>query len=317
MAEIKLNDETQSLLDEINQQYPGVVLIRSEDQQAGYVRHDQAKQEVLSDGLIITLTDVTAPDYTASHELLHVLMLMKGFPQIFFQVTFGDQKLDEQLMIMATDLYNAAIHLVVVAEQRKHGLIDDHIETLYLKGIDATLTPETGTPDDERTLRLLTLLDACVFYGDHLATVQDHLQELYPQAFEAAHHLYEELTVKAVDSPFAMRRAIVKLFAQFDAQMAQWGLPALHNNEFTTLTSAFSERQLRLQVRQLFEVFHSEMNDRETGEKAYIGLNRTDRQNSFILNPPKDHSADYFKEVYDQTVEDFFKQLKMPYIVRE
>lgn len=317
MAEVKLNEAAQNLLDTVNQQYPGIVILRAEDEQAGFVRHDQAKQEILSDGLVITLTDVTVPDYTASHELLHVLMLMQGFPQIFFQVSFGDQKLDEQLMIMATDLYSAAMHLVVVAEQRKHGLIDDQIEQYYLKGIDETLTAETGKDDDERTLRLLTLLDACVFYGDHLDQVTEHLQKRYPKAFAAAHHLYDELTAKPVDSPFAMRRAIVKLFGQFDDVMNEWGLPALHNNEFTTLSSAFSERQLRLQVRQLFEVFHSEMDDRETGEKAYIGLRRNDRQNSFVVNPPKDQSADFFKDIYDQTVEDFFKQIKMPYIVRK
>nr|MCG4642132.1 hypothetical protein [Bifidobacterium bifidum] len=80
------------------------------------------------------------PDYTASHELLHLLMLLRGFPQIFFQLSLGSEELDEQMMIMATDLYDAVMHRVVTAEQRKHGLIDDQIEAEYFKGIEHTLT---------------------------------------------------------------------------------------------------------------------------------------------------------------------------------
>ena len=106
--------------------------------------------------MVIIVTDLTAPNYTASHELLHLLMLLKGFPQIFFQLSLGDKELDEQMMIMSTDLYNIAMHRVVVAEQRKHGFITDEIEEQYLKGIEHTLTPEKEE-DDERTLRLLTL----------------------------------------------------------------------------------------------------------------------------------------------------------------
>lgn len=316
MAEVKLSETTQSLLDQVNKLYPGTVLVHFGDSKAGYLRHDQAKQEALPGGLVITVTDVTAPDYTASHELLHLLMLLSGFPQIFFNVTFGDEKLDEQLMIMATDLYDIAMHLVVVAEQRKHQLINPEVEALYLKGIDTTITAEQGE-DDERTLRLLTILDALVFYGDHFSQVESHLQERYPKALQAAQTLYQELIAKPIDSPFAMRRTIVKLFKQFDDQLTQWHLPALHNTEFTTLSSVLSERQLRLEVRQMFEIFHSEMVDRQSNEKAYIGLNRSDQQNSFVLTPPQDNSADFFKDIYGQSVKDLFETLKIPYIIRK
>lgn len=318
MADIKLNEQTNSLLEQVNKLYPGPVIIRFEDEKKGYIRHDQSKQEVLPDGLVITVTDITAPDYTASHELLHLLLLLRGFPQVFFDVSFGDAQLDEQLMIMATDLYDVAMHLVVVSEQRKHGLIDETIEQEYVTGIEATLTPETDQPDNERTLRLLTLTDALVFLGDNLPKYEQRLRDLYPLAFPAAQKLFAELTAKQIDSPFAMRRTIVKLFKNFDDQLASWGLPPLHNTEFTTLSSVFSERQLRLEVRQLFEIFHSEMTDRQTGEPAYIGLNKIDRQNSFIIAAPKDQdSAEFFKAAYDKTVQELFNELKMPFILRE
>lgn len=218
MAEetIKLNDTNQALLDQVNQLYPeGTVFVQFHGEKSGYVRHDQATQKSLPGGLVIIVTDLTAPNYTASHELLHLLMLLRGFPQIFFQLSLGDQQLDEQMMIMATDLYNVAMHRVVVAEQRKQGLIDDQIEAEYLKGIEHTLTKENGD-DDERTLRLLTLLDALVFYGDHIDQYSATLKDNYPVAFAAAQKLYGKITAKPIKSPFDMRRCVIKVFALFD-----------------------------------------------------------------------------------------------------
>ena len=102
---IELNATVQKLLAEVNDRYPdGSVFVQFGDQKTGYVRHDQASQKVLPGGLFITVNDVTAPDYTASHELLHLLMLLQGFPQIFFSLSLGNAQLDEQMMIMATDL---------------------------------------------------------------------------------------------------------------------------------------------------------------------------------------------------------------------
>ena len=148
---ITLNKENQALLDQVNSLYPeGSVFVQVHGDKSGYVRHDQATQQTIPGALVIIVTDLTAPNYTASHELLHLLMLLKGFPQIFFQLSLGDKELDEQMMIMSTDLYNIAMHRVVVAEQRKHGFITDEIEEQYLKGIEHTLTLEREE-DDERT----------------------------------------------------------------------------------------------------------------------------------------------------------------------
>src|SRR5699024_11846988 len=94
--------------------------------------------------------------------------------------------------VCSSDL-NIAMHRVVVAEQRKHGFITDETEEQYLKGIEHTLTPEKEE-DDERTLRLLTLLDALVFYGDHISKYEKTLAEKYPLALAAAKKMYAEIT---------------------------------------------------------------------------------------------------------------------------
>lgn len=319
MATIELNEEVQSLLKAVNATFPGNVRVEfNGDTKAGYVRHDQSQQIPNGGDIVVQVNDLTAPNYTASHELIHMLMVMKGFPQVFFSLTTGTDQLDEQLMIMGTELYDIVAHFVVVSEQRKHGLIDDEIEALFLKGIQETIQPEPTPRDDQMMLRLMTLLDAFVFYGDKIDKVSAQLKADYPESFAAAEKLYRDISAKPIDSPFSMRRIVVKLFKQFDEQLKAWHLPPINNAEFTTLSSAFSKRQLRLEVRQLFELFHSEMTEKNSGRTAYVGFNRADGQNSFVIPAPEGNqeNPEFFKELYSLTVEELFTKLGMPYILR-
>lgn len=319
--EIKLNKANQDLLDQVNDLFPrGSVFVQFHGKRSGYVRHDQAETTNLPGGLVITVTDLTEPNYTASHELLHLLMTLRGFPQIFFELSLGDKQLDEQMMIMATDLFNTVAHQIVVAEQRKHGLINEKIEQEYFRGITETLTDETGKDDGERTMRLLTLLDALVFYaGGHMTADQlDELQERYPVALSSAQMLYDEVMDKPVKSPFEMRRTVVKLFRLFDKQMQEWGLPALHNNQFTSLSPVLSKRQLRLEVAQVCDIYHSEMNERNTKRRAYVVLGKNDQQNAFVLPAPKgEYSSAEMLKFYHQPVEELLKSQNVPFILRK
>ncbi|MFC6206675.1 IpaB/EvcA family protein [Levilactobacillus tongjiangensis] len=317
--DIQLNDEVQGLLDQVNALYPGKVEVQFIGElQAGFVRHDQAQQMQMGKDIAIQVADLTAPNYTASHELLHLLMILSGFPQVFFSLTTGQDQLDEQLMIMGTELYDIVSHIVVVSEQKKHHLIDDHIKDLYLNGVTATIKPEPTPVDDEMTLRTLTLLDALVFFGTDDDQLMAQFKRDYPISFEAAQKLYAIITAKPIDSPFTLRRNVVKLFKAFDEQLEAWHLPALHNTEFTTLTSALSKRQLSLTVKQIFELYHSDMHEKTTQRRGYVGFNRADNQNAFVLPAPapKNDTPEYFTKIYSMTVEELFKELKMPYILR-
>lgn len=316
---IELNDQVQDLINAVNSLFPGTITVTFIGKlQSGYVRHDQAQAVQDGKNVIIQIADLSAPNYTASHELLHLLMVLRGFPQVFYSLTTGQDKLDEQLKMMGTELYDIVSHFVVVSEQRKHGLINDDIEEMYMKGIYATIKPEPDPLDDEMMLRLTTLLDAMVFYGDKLSTVADKLKKDFPVSYAAAEKLYALITDKPTDSPFGLRRNVVKLFKSFDEQLKDWELPALHNTEFTTLTSVLSERQLGLKVKQLFEVYHSELIEVNSNTKAYVGFNRVDDQNSFVIANPKgdQDNPEFFKDVYDKTVKELFDELKMPYIIR-
>jgi len=319
MTEPKLTQTLTDLLSTTNSLYPGNVTVSFGDEQAGYVRHDQAHQIMHGGDIEVHVADVTAPNYTASHEMLHLLLLLQGFPQITFNLTTRNDQLDEQLMAIAMELYDAVAHVLVVKKQREHNLIDDEIEALYFKGIYATIDPENPDQADAMmTLRLLTLTDLLVFFNGELSA--ERLAKVtadFPQAWAAAQKLYAIITAKPVDTPFAMRRAVVKLFKAFDEQMALWNLPLLHGSEFVTMQSVFSEHQLRLEVRQLFDVYHSDMLDKTKNTRAYIGLNKGDRQNAFVVPAPAQKKSDaFFKDLYGKTVKDLFTELDLPFTLR-
>jgi len=319
MTELKVSQQVTDLLSATNSIFPGNVTVSFGDQQAGYVRHDQAEQLMQNGDIEVHVSDITAPNYTASHEIMHLLLLLQGFPQMTFGLTTNNAKLDEQLMAIATELYDAVAHVLIVKNQRDHDLIDDNIEDLYFKGIAATIDPEDPNQDDAMmTLRLLTLTDLLVFFnGDLGATRLAKVESEYPKSWAAAKKLYAVIATKPVDSPFSMRRTVVKLFKAFDDQMLAWDLPLLHGSEFVTLQSVLSERQQRLEVRQLFDIYHSEMIETEQQTRAFIGLNKGDRQNAFVIPAPAEKQSDeFFKELYGMSVKDLFARLHMPFTIR-
>ena len=222
-------------------------------------------------------------------------------------------------MAIAMELYDMVSHVLVVNKQRQHDLINAQVEDWYVQGVYATIDPEEpGKADAMMTLRLLTLTDLLVFFGGTLpADLQQRVTTDFAQTWPAAQALYAVISQKAVDTPFAMRRTIVKLFKAFDDQMTAWHLPMLHGTEFVTVQSVLSERQERLEVRQLFDIYHSDMLDKEKHTRAYIGLNKGDRQNAFVLPAPAQKKSDvFFKETYDKTVKELFQAMNLPYTLR-
>ncbi|AVK61786.1 IpaB/EvcA family protein [Lactobacillus sp. CBA3605] len=319
MTKINLNQAVSDLLTTTNSLFPGNVTVTFGETVSGYVRHDQAQQVMTAGDIEIHVSDVTAPNYTASHELLHLLLLLQGFPQVTFNLTTRNDQLDEQLMAIAMELYDLVAHILVVQKQRQHALIDEDIEDRYFSGVAATIDPENPQKTDAMmTLRLLTLTDLLVFFDGQLTpTRADKVAADYPQAWAAAQQLYAGMTAKPVTTPFAMRRAVVKLFNAFDAQMTAWQLPLLHGSEFVTVQSVLSERQLRLEVRQLFDVYHSEMVDKTKHTRAYIGLNKGDRQNAFVIPAPAQKRSDaFFKTLYAKSVKDLLTELQEPFTIR-
>ena len=265
---------------------------------------------------MIDIYDMTRPDYTVAHELLHFLHMFNGAPQISFNLTTKKKDLDTKFMATGLELYDIVMHDYVYREQAELGMMTDEIKELYFKGVLSVLKPEQGERDQWMVLRILTLLDTLLFFKDEQDSVKDKLVEFYPISFEAAQRLYEILIERSLDSAFAIRRTVVKLFKSFDDELSKLGMVPMNMTEFATLSVVLSERQMRLQVRQLFNIVHSPLDDNLTFKSAYVGQWKNDGQNSFVLADPGKDSAKKFVEYYNMKVTDFLDSIGIEYLKR-
>lgn len=319
------SNETLKLLDQANAIYPGSIVLHGSGEASGMINHDQITSDVLGSRMALQVTDATAPDFTATHELLHMLLALNGFPQVFFQLKApNDDDLTEQMMVMASYLYRPALHAIIYQEQFKHGMIDQDVAAAYVAGINNELTPESNEADNaQAALRIMLLLDAQVFFNAIDAKLGDaavsELQKLYPVAWKSAKVIFEAMKVDTIKDSLSLHRAVIAAFDNFDMQMVELNLPLLHAKEFATLTPVLSERQLRLSVNQVFTIKHVDWLDETTMQPAYVGLSKQDEQNSFVLPAPEDESerAKFFKELYQLSVSELFDQIKQPYTLRD
>ncbi|MGK4064045.1 IpaB/EvcA family protein [Weissella paramesenteroides] len=316
---MKFAKETITLLDQVNALYPGSVVLRGNEDASGVITHDQVSTSMLGTRLMVEVNDGTAPDFLATSELLLMLLTLNGYPQVYFQLKDDDVELTNQLMVMATYLYQPALRAIVYREQAAHGLFTDDVVKGVVAGVQQTISKETADDNGEAALRLLTLLDLQVFVHavpNDTTAIVEKMAALYPKAWSAAEKIAIAMKIDDIKNPFSVHRAVVTAFSMFDEQMVAWDLPEIYASEFATLTPVLSERQLRLPLAQVFDIKHMTMKDRHTDKDAYAGLLKASGQNSFVLTAPEDKLADFFKELYQTPVKEVLTKLGQPFAIR-
>ena len=252
---MQFSEDTVKLLNQVNQVYPGSVVLRGSGEATGKLTHDQVSTDMLGTRLMVEVTDATAPDFSATQELLNMMLTLSGYPQVYFQLKSEDINMTDQLMVMSTYLYTA-------------------------------------------------------IYTDSFA-------DAFPESWEAAGNIFATMKVDDIKDPFTVHRAVIAAFKGFDAQMIAWNLPELQALEFATLTPVLSERQLRLPLAQVFDIKHTEMTDRNTEKSAYVGLSKSEGQNSFVISAPDENQPEFFKALYQTPVREVLEQIGQPFVVRQ
>ncbi|KRM71299.1 hypothetical protein [Lacticaseibacillus brantae] len=309
----------QAMIDDIQAHYSAPVKIVVEGPASGQLSHEQSQQELLPDGTLqIRVTDTTNVEYTLSHELLHLLLQMKGYPQLQYHLLTGTPNLDDQLYATSTSLYNVAAHALIAAWQRENGIIDATVEEQVQAAFTATVPVETPETSDLIIFRILTLVDFLTFFNGGTDAHRTQWGHDFPRAFQYAQGLYTELLDKPIDTPFTFRRAVVQLFNRFDDLLNQLGYQPTTNPEFATIPPVLSNRQLRLTLNQVFELKHSDYRDRSTKDRAYVALGISDQQNAFVLPlQGKAATPEAFQVLYQQPLHEIFDQYHIDYTVRE
>ncbi|MBS9336966.1 nitrate ABC transporter ATPase [Fructobacillus parabroussonetiae] len=316
-----------TLLEQVNQTYPGTVMVRTGEEESGRLRMDRSQQSFLADRLLIEIPDKTEADFVIGTELLQLLLSLNGIvPQIFFGLTFEDEALDQQLVTIASRLHKMVMHGISYREMAKQGFLTAETATAFQAGIEDELTPEEKDIDGQHLFRLLSLVDAQIFnkvlaenkLAEAAKQADAQYKTLYPKANAAAKSLSELIVTADLKDSRTIRKTIVRVFAGLDELLEKADLPTVNAKQYVTLAPVLSERQLNGPVKNLFEIFHSEMTDFASKEKAYVGLGKQDQQNTFVIAPPK-NPADrpkFFTELYALSVRELLEKLALPYILR-
>src|SRR5699024_6990193 len=86
--EINFSKATKRLMKKVETIFPESVGINvKKDSKLVYVRHDQTQHYLRAEKLMIDKYDMTRTDYTVAHELLHILHMVNGAPQISLNLT--------------------------------------------------------------------------------------------------------------------------------------------------------------------------------------------------------------------------------------
>lgn len=317
MGEPNLQAATLELLNRARQLSPTPLEVIYRNQKVGYILPDQGQQYLSGGGWCFDISDLTAPDFTLSHQLLNYLMLLeKQVPQISFNLTTNDLQLDAKLMASGMALYQTVLNTTIYQQQADIGILTEEIKEAYFKGVLAQLPPESEQGNQLASLRMATLLDALVFFKDEEPAVMAKFQELYPNAFEQAELMYQMLQQKPVTTPIQIRRGIVRLYRMFDKCLRDLQFQSLRLSEFVTVSLVLTENQTMTKMKNLFEIYHTEWQDNLQFKSAYIGRLKTDQQNSFVINAPEQVEQEYFKNLYDMPVAVFLRQQGCEYFVR-
>lgn len=279
--------------------------------------HSQSQEVLQPNGdLLVQIKDSPDVEYTLSHELMHMYLATSGYPQVQYHLLTGTPEVDKQHYATATALSTAALHAVVAEWQRAHGFLGEKQFDLLKKGFAAAIPPEPAGGDNLVIYRSLSLFDHMTLFVDGGTDAQKAQWENdFPQAYPLAQDLYQTLTQKALDTPFAYRRAVVNLFARFNALVQAARFQPLDNDEFATLPPVLSQRQLRLSLNQVFTLKHSAYRDRQTKQLAYVALGKGDRQNAFVL-PLTDTSPAAMQSLYQQPLGEILDQYHIDYSLR-
>lgn len=290
----------QELLDKVNEGFDEPIAITVDGPVTPELRNGDGDTEVdaqLRGHLRITNTfDV---DYTASHELWHVLLRLMNFPSTGTAVHTENQDYNDQMRAIAGGLEASVTHRLIAGWQSEANLLTNNTLKAVRAGIEADTPVEVSKEDDGMVLtRIFNLLDGLIVLGGPDSDMISAWYTKYPMALGFATELFNTLAGFDLSEPRGYRAAIVKMFKQFNETMSVMGLNLDFAN-FIVVPPVLSKRQLRLSMNQLYLLADSEYLSDKPHTQAYTALGKSDDQAAFVLQLDKNQTKpEYFQALY-------------------
>ena len=318
MEKIDIKDLSDNIVNQISriEQLTGkTVEVYSDYADQEYLTLDQASHQTDDKIISVTITNKKYSDFVLLHELYHIELENSGEPLISCAVTSGNDDVDGRILSTANSLFESIEHSIIVKKQVEDGSYTDEVKEEYLKGVDHALRPNVQLdPANMRFFRSLVIFDGIIF-GQHAKDSDWKLE--FPVSFKTASKFVEQVENNDLSVPFKFRRALVNILDGYNDLILSNGYESMHYHEFLNVTPIVSERQLRLNLNQTYNIKHSAYKNRATKDDAFVLIAINDGQSVATLNFDSTKvNPEFYKAYYQRTLKETFVKNGIKYQLR-
>lgn len=307
-----LSAPVQNLLDQFQKEMaPKQIILQEKESQFPATMLDPEESQMIltkTGDIELFVPNPRFANFIVAHELMHLQQEGRQSVQISY-VKQNNPQFSQFLDQIGQELRNIVVHQAMHQQLLELGVLDDDVQQAIQKLIDEKL------PVDDSTTSALVIAMKAIQLADTFTFVDlvDQWQEKFAKSMKVAAELWQLVTTANLTTNRQVRALIGQLINYFAEYFDKFGLqvPSLADN--LLLKPVLSERQLKLSVRQLFQLWRQ-----PNAATTYLVKGIQDEQAISLIEIPKDEQQEAaMLAIYDLSVQAFLDKFALNYAPRD
>ncbi len=307
-----LSAPVQNLLDQFQKEMaPKQIILQEKESQFPATMLDPEESQMIltkTGDIELFVPNPRFANFIVAHELMHLQQEGRQSVQISY-VKQNNPQFSQFLDQIGQELRNIVVHQAMHQQLLELGVLDDDVQQAIQKLIDEKLPVDDSTTSAlVIAMKAIQLADTFTFVG-----LVDQWQEKFAKSMKVAAELWQLVTTANLTTNRQVRALIGQLINYFAEYFDKFGLqvPSLADN--LLLKPVLSERQLKLSVRQLFQLWRQ-----PNAATTYLVKEIQDEQAISLIEIPKDEQQEAaMLAIYDLSVQAFLDKFALNYAPRD
>ncbi|KRM79801.1 hypothetical protein FC84_GL000497 [Lapidilactobacillus dextrinicus DSM 20335] len=307
-----LSAPVQNLLDQFQKEMaPKQIILQEKESQFPATMLDPEESQMIltkTGDIELFVPNPRFANFIVAHELMHLQQEGRQSVQISY-VKQNNPQFSQFLDQIGQELRNIVVHQAMHQQLLELGVLDDDVQQAIQKLIDEKLPVDDSTTSAlVIAMKAIQLADTFTFVGS-----VDQWQEKFAKSMKVAAELWQLVTTANLTTNRQVRALIDQLINYFAEYFDKFGLqvPSLADN--LLLKPVLSERQLKLSVRQLFQLWRQ-----PNAATTYLVKGIQDEQAISLIEIPKDEQQEAaMLAIYDLSVQAFLDKFALNYAPRD
>lgn len=307
-----LSAPVQNLLDQFQKEMaPKQIILQEKESQFPATMLDPEESQMIltkTGDIELFVPNPRFANFIVAHELMHLQQEGRQSVQISY-VKQNNPQFSQFLDQIGQELRNIVVHQAMHQQLLELGVLDDDVQQAIQKLIDEKLPVDDSTTSAlVIAMKAIQLADTFTFVG-----LVDQWQEKFAKSMKVAAELWQLVITANLTTNRQVRALIGQLINYFAEYFDKFGLqiPSLADN--LLLKPVLSERQLKLSVRQLFQLWRQ-----PNAATTYLVKGIQDEQAISLIEIPKDEQQEAaMLAIYDLSVQAFLDKFALNYAPRD